>query len=192
MKFDRTKRGDYMKVINTDLEGVVLVEPVVHGDHRGYFTETYNRARMVEAGLDHEFVQDNQSLSAQPGTVRGLHYQLAPKAQTKLVRVVQGAIYDVAVDIRKSSPTFGQWVGVILTADNHRQLLIPKGFAHGFCTLVPNTIVAYKVDEYYSPEHDRGILWNDPALSIPWPTSYPVLSAKDQAHPILHNAEVFE
>jgi dTDP-4-dehydrorhamnose 3,5-epimerase len=181
-----------MKVINTDLEGVVIVEPVVHGDHRGYFTETYNRARMVEAGLDYEFVQDNQSLSAQTGTIRGLHYQLAPKAQTKLVRVVQGAIYDVAVDIRKSSPTFGQWVGVILTADNHRQLLIPKGFAHGFCTLVPNTIVAYKVDEYYSPENDRGILWNDPALSIPWPTSNPVLSAKDQAHPVLRNAEVFE
>jgi dTDP-4-dehydrorhamnose 3,5-epimerase len=106
--------------------------------------------------------------------------------------VVQGAIYDVAVDIRKSFPTFGQWVGVILTADNHRQLLIPKGFAHGFCTLVPNTIVAYKVDEYYSPEHDRGILWNDPALSIPWPTSNPVLSAKDQAHPVMHSAEVFE
>jgi dTDP-4-dehydrorhamnose 3,5-epimerase len=181
-----------MKVIKTDLEGVVLVEPAVHGDHRGYFTETYNRARMVEAGLDYEFVQDNQSLSAQTGTIRGLHYQLTPKAQTKLVRVVQGAIYDVAVDIRKSSPTFGQWVGVILTADNHRQLLIPKGFAHGFCTLVPNTIVAYKVDEYYSPEHDRGILWNDPALSIPWPVSNPVLSAKDQVHPILHSAEVFE
>ncbi|CAM3926784.1 dTDP-4-dehydrorhamnose 3,5-epimerase [Alicyclobacillus pomorum] len=181
-----------MKVIKTDLEGVVLVEPVVHGDHRGYFTETYNRARMDEAGLDYEFVQDNQSLSAQTGTIRGLHYQLAPKAQTKLVRVVQGAIYDVAVDIRKSSPTFGQWVGVILTADNHRQLLIPKGFAHGFCTLVPNTIVAYKVDEYYSPEHDRGILWNDLALAIPWPTSNPVLSAKDQAHPILNSAEVFE
>ncbi|MCL6633405.1 MAG: dTDP-4-dehydrorhamnose 3,5-epimerase [Alicyclobacillus herbarius] len=181
-----------MKITPTDLEGVILIEPDVFGDHRGYFTETYNKARLAEAGIELDFVQDNQSLSAQPGTLRGLHYQLTPKAQTKLVRVIQGAVYDIAVDIRKGSPTFGKWVAVILTADNHRQLLIPKGFAHGFCTLVPNTIVAYKVDEYYSPEHDRGILWNDPTLSIPWPTSNPVLSAKDERHPGLEEAEVFE
>ncbi|MCL6598830.1 MAG: dTDP-4-dehydrorhamnose 3,5-epimerase [Alicyclobacillus macrosporangiidus] len=181
-----------MKIIQTELEGVVVIEPDVFGDHRGYFTESYHRARMAEAGFDFDFVQDNQSFSVQAGTIRGLHYQLHPKAQTKLVRVIQGAVYDVAVDIRRTSPTFGKWVGVILSADNHRQLLVPKGFAHGFCTLVPNTIVAYKVDEYYSPEYDRGIYWGDERLGIPWPTSKPVLSDKDARHPRLHEADLFE
>lgn len=145
---------------------------------------------MHKLSVKYQFIQDNQSLSAEVGVLRGLHYQLNPKAQTKLIRVLSGVIYDVIVDIRRNSPTFGQWVGVILSEYNKRQLLVPKGFAHGFCTLVPNTQVLYKVDEYYSPENDRGILWNDPALGIDWPTSNPVLSDKDQRHPLLKDAEL--
>lgn len=179
-----------MKRIETKLQGAVILEPEVHGDHRGYFMESYNRARMEQLGLGIEFVQDNQSLSAMPGVIRGLHYQLNPKAQTKLVRVLNGAIYDVIVDIRKSSPTFGQWIGVTLTEHNKRQLLVPQGMAHGFCTLVPNTLVHYKVDEYYSAEHDRGIAWNDPDLGIDWPAVRPILSEKDMKQPRLINAEM--
>lgn len=178
-----------MKVTQLKLEGAALIEPIVHGDHRGFFMESYNEALMHEAGIKYDFIQDNQSLSAQPGVLRGLHYQLNPKAQTKLVRVISGAIYDVIVDIRRSSSTFGQWQGFILSEYNYRQLLVPQGFAHGFCTLFPNTQVMYKVDEYYSPEHDRGILWNDPALSIDWPISEPILSDKDRQHPLFANAE---
>ncbi|MBD7968896.1 dTDP-4-dehydrorhamnose 3,5-epimerase [Paenibacillus gallinarum] len=178
-----------MKVTSLQLEGANIIEPIVHGDHRGFFMESYNEEVFQQNGINHKFIQDNQSLSAEPGVIRGLHYQLNPKAQTKLVRVISGAIYDVILDIRTNSPTFGQWVGVILSEHNKRQLLVPKGFAHGFCTLVPNTQVLYKVDEYYSPENDRGILWNDPALNIDWPTSQPILSDKDQTHPILANAE---
>ncbi|MFF3923931.1 dTDP-4-dehydrorhamnose 3,5-epimerase [Paenibacillus lactis] len=179
-----------MKSTPLGLKDAFLLEPVVYGDNRGYFLESYNISDFENLGLKYNFVQDNQSLSMEPGVIRGLHYQLNPKAQTKVVRVLTGAIYDVIVDIRKSSPTFGQWVGVILSEHNKRQLLVPKGFAHGFCTLVPNTQVLYKVDEYYSPEHDRGILWNDPALGIDWPTSNPVLSGKDQRHPLLKDAEM--
>lgn len=179
-----------MKVIPLKLEGAKVIEPVVHGDHRGFFMESYNEQVMKQNGINHDFIQDNQSLSVETGVIRGLHYQLEPKAQTKLIRVISGAIYDVILDIRKSSPTFGQWVGVILSEHNKRQLLVPKGFAHGFCTLVPNTQVFYKVDEYYSPENDRGILWNDPALGIDWPTSHAILSEKDQKQPVLANAEI--
>lgn len=179
-----------MQVIYTKLEGLYIVEPDVHGDHRGFFMESYSSRTFAKHGVDVPFVQDNHSLSAEPGVIRGLHYQLNPKAQTKLVRVATGAIYDVAVDIRRNSPTFGQWVGVILSEANKRQLLVPQGFAHGFCTLVTNTQVLYKVDEYYSPEHDRGILWNDPAIGIDWPTSKPILSDKDTKHPLLKDAEI--
>ncbi|MEC0258403.1 dTDP-4-dehydrorhamnose 3,5-epimerase [Paenibacillus lautus] len=179
-----------MRVEPLKLEGVNIVEPVVHGDHRGFFMESYNERVFRDRGIHNNFIQDNHSLSVEPGVLRGLHYQLNPKAQTKLIRVLTGAIYDVILDIRKSSPTFGQWVGVILSEHNKRQLLVPKGFAHGFCTLVPNTQVLYKVDEYYSPEHDRGILWSDPALGIDWPASNPILSDKDQQHPLLKDAEV--
>ncbi|MEJ8305027.1 dTDP-4-dehydrorhamnose 3,5-epimerase [Saccharibacillus sacchari] len=179
-----------MKVTPLKLNKAAIIEPVVHGDHRGFFMESYNKSLMHEAGIRYDFIQDNQSLSAQPGVLRGLHYQLNPKAQTKLLRVISGAIYDVIVDVRRGSPTFGQWQSFILSEFNHRQLLVPKGFAHGFCTLVPNTQVMYKVDEYYSPEHDRGILWNDPALGIDWPTSNPILSEKDQKHPLLQDAEL--
>ncbi|WP_339268383.1 dTDP-4-dehydrorhamnose 3,5-epimerase [Paenibacillus sp. FSL K6-1330] len=179
-----------MKLTPLKLTGACLLEPKVHGDHRGFFMESYNERLFQENGVHYNFIQDNHSLSSEPGVLRGLHYQLNSKAQTKLIRVLEGAIYDVVVDIRKSSPTFGQWVGVILSEHNKRQLLVPKGFAHGFCTLVPNTQVLYKVDEYYSPEHDRGILWSDPALGIDWPTSNPILSDKDQRHPLLKDAEM--
>ncbi|MGG4344454.1 dTDP-4-dehydrorhamnose 3,5-epimerase [Paenibacillus lautus] len=179
-----------MNVTPLKLTDAFVLEPVVHGDHRGFFMESYNDSLFKQHGVTYNFIQDNQSLSAEAGVLRGLHYQLNPNAQTKLIRVLTGAIYDVIVDIRKSSSTFGQWVGVILSEHNHRQLLVPKGFAHGFCTLVPNTQVLYKVDEYYSPEHDRGILWNDPALGIDWPTSNPILSDKDQRHPLLKEAEM--
>ncbi|ALP37333.1 dTDP-4-dehydrorhamnose 3,5-epimerase [Paenibacillus sp. IHB B 3084] len=177
-------------IIKEVLSGAKIIEPVVHGDHRGFFMESYNEQIMKENGIDHAFIQDNQSMSAEAGVIRGLHYQLNPKAQTKLIRVLSGAIYDVILDIRKSSPTFGQWIGVILSEHNRRQLLVPKGFAHGFCTLVPNTQVLYKVDEYYSPENDRGILWNDPALGIDWPTSHAILSEKDQKQAALADADI--
>lgn len=179
-----------MNVTPLKLTDAFVLEPVVHGDHRGFFMESYNDSLFKQHGITYNFIQDNQSLSVEAGVLRGLHYQLNPKAQTKLIRVLTGAVYDVIVDIRKSSPTFGQWVGVILSEHNHRQLLVPKGFAHGFCTLVPNTQVLYKVDEYYSPENDRGILWNDPALGIDWPMSNPTLSDKDQRHPLLKDAEM--
>ena len=179
-----------MKITETKIPGVLIIEPRIFQDARGFFMESYNRRTYRESGLDYNFVQDNHSLSVEAGVIRGLHYQLQPKAQTKLVRVIRGAIYDVVVDIRKNSVTFGQWVGIILTEHNKRQLLVPKGFAHGFCTLVPNTEVEYKVDEYYSPEHDRGILWNDPDLGIDWPVSTPILSDKDQNHPRLKDAEI--
>ncbi|MBD2864811.1 dTDP-4-dehydrorhamnose 3,5-epimerase [Paenibacillus oceani] len=179
-----------MKIKKLELEGLMIIEPKVHGDIRGFFMESYNEQIFGELNIDYKFVQDNHSLSAEEGVVRGLHYQLPPKSQTKLVRVISGAIYDVVVDIQRYSPTFGQWVGVILSEYNKRQLLVPKGFAHGFCTLVPNTQVIYKVDEYYSPDHDRGILWNDPALRIDWPTSNPILSEKDKLHPVLNVADL--
>jgi dTDP-4-dehydrorhamnose 3,5-epimerase len=179
-----------MQVIQTKLTGAYIIEPKVYGDHRGFFMESYNSDTFKQNNIDYTFVQDNHSLSQETGVLRGLHYQLSPKAQTKLIRVISGAIYDVIVDIRKGSPTFGQWIGVILSAANKRQLLVPKGFAHGFCTVVPNTEVVYKVDEYYSPIHDRGILWSDPALGIDWPTSHPILSDKDQKLPLLKEAEI--
>lgn len=178
-----------MNVISTNLPGVKLIEPAVFGDHRGFFLESYNKQTFAAHGIHHDFIQDNHSLSAESGVLRGLHYQLAPKAQTKLVRVAAGAIYDVVVDIRHGSPTFGQWQGFILSAANKRQLLVPQGFAHGFCTIVPNSEVLYKVDALYSPEHDRGIAWNDPALAVDWPTSTPILSEKDTKHPVLADAD---
>ncbi|WP_017815623.1 dTDP-4-dehydrorhamnose 3,5-epimerase [Paenibacillus shenyangensis] len=179
-----------MKSTALKLEGAKLLEPIIHGDNRGFFMESYNERVMNELGVHHRFIQDNQSLSVEAGVLRGLHYQLNPKAQTKIIHVISGAIYDVIVDIRQESETFGQWMGFILSTDNKRQLLVPQGFAHGFCTLVANTQVSYKVDQYYSPEHDRGILWNDPAIGIDWPVSEPILSEKDKKHPLLKDAEL--
>jgi len=179
-----------MKVTSLAIPEVLLVQPVRHGDSRGFFSETYNRRAFDAAGVAGEFVQDNHSLSAATGVIRGLHFQLPPFAQDKLVRVVRGAILDVAVDIRRNSPTFGKYVEAELTADNGHQLWIPKGFAHGFCTLQPNTEVIYKVTEYYAPTHDRGVLWNDPDIGIKWPVTEAnaVLSKKDTEHPRLKNS----
>ncbi len=174
-----------------EISGLLLVEPKKFGDHRGFFSETYNRLRLAEAGFDLEFVQDNQSLSAETGVVRGLHFQSPPHAQDKLVRVTRGAILDVAVDLRRGSPTFGDHVAVELSEANWRQLLVPKGFAHGFATLAPATEVIYKVTDYYAPDHDHGILWNDPDLGIDWPVAAEAarLSDKDRLQPRLAEIE---
>lgn len=174
-----------MKLTKTALDGVVILEPNVFGDDRGYFMESYSRKAYESVGLEFDLVQDNQSLSAKAGTVRGLHYQEKPMAQTKIVRALSGAIYDVAVDIRMGSPTFGMWVGVILSSSNKRQLVVPRGFAHGICTLVDNTVIMYKVDNYYSKDHDKGVKWDDPDLKITWPTDNPTLSEKDTYQPML-------
>lgn len=179
-----------IKVTETTLKGVKIIEPRAFGDNRGFFMESYNEKELTEEGIHIKFVQDNQSLSSEPGIVRGLHYQLNPKCQTKLLRALTGAILDVVVDIRRGSPTFGKWESFILSEYNRRQLLIPKGFAHGFCTLTPNVNVFYKVDEYYAPEQDRGIMWNDPDIGIVWPVSDPILSEKDKHHPLLKDAEI--
>lgn len=179
-----------MKVTETNLEGVMIVEPTMYGDNRGWFMETYNQSSFIESGLNYSFVQDNHSFSSEKSTLRGLHYQLNPKAQTKLIRCTKGAIYDVAVDIRKGSPTYGKWFGLELSENNKKQLLIPKGFAHGFLTLTENVEVQYKVDEFYSPKNDRAIIWNDPEININWPLSIqPILSDKDKNAPRLQNAE---
>jgi len=166
---------------------VKLVEPTVVRDGRGVFSETYSKRALAEAGIDAAFVQDNHSLSVAKGVVRGLHFQIPPRAQDKLVRVIRGSILDVAVDIRYGAPTYGQHVAVVLSADNWRQLWVPKGFAHGFCTLEPNTEVLYKVTDYYAPQHDRGLAWDDPALGIDWPVTpeSAILSEKDRHHPKL-------
>ncbi|MBY3619296.1 dTDP-4-dehydrorhamnose 3,5-epimerase [Acinetobacter sp. CUI P1] len=178
-----------MKFTPTELEGVLIIEPAVFGDHRGWFMETFSEAKFQEQGLQLQFVQDNQSFSAAKGTLRGLHYQINPKAQTKLVRCTKGGIFDVAVDIRRGSPSYGKWFGIELTADNKKQLLIPKGFAHGFMTLTDDVEVQYKCDELYAPECDGGILWNDPEIGIKWPIHIqPVLSGKDESAPLLKNS----
>ena len=179
-----------MKVIDTKLAEVKIIEPKVFKDNRGFFMESFSQQKFAESGLNFDFIQDNHSLSEDKYVIRGLHYQQNPMAQTKLVRVITGAIYDVAVDIRRDSCTFGEWVGVTLSADNHQMLLVPQGFAHGFCTLTENTHVQYKVDAYYSAQDDRGILWNDPDLAIAWPTLDPVLSEKDAKQPLLKDAEI--
>jgi dTDP-4-dehydrorhamnose 3,5-epimerase len=178
-----------MQLIDMEIPQVKLLAPKKYGDARGFFSETYSQKAMKDLGLDLKFVQDNHSFSAAKGVLRGLHYQLSPMAQDKLVRVIRGAILDVAVDIRKSSPTFGQYVKAIISAENWRQILIPVGFAHGFVTLEPDTEVIYKVTEYYSPSHERGIAWNDPAIGIDWATEKfePVLSERDKVHPTLKN-----
>ena len=176
-----------MEIKALDLDGVFEIAPARHGDDRGFFSETWNRRVLQDAGIPIDFVQDNQSLSAAAGTLRGLHFQTPPHAQAKLVRVLQGAVFDVAVDIRVGSPTFGQWVGTELSRSKWNQLFVPIGFAHGFVTLVPDTEVAYKVSDYYAAEHDRAIRFDDPAIGIDWPAGLPPfqLSEKDRAAPRL-------
>lgn len=181
-----------MRVTPTALDAVLLLEPTVFGDTRGFFLESYNEHHFNEAiGREVRFVQDNHSRSTK-GVLRGLHYQLPPNDQAKLVRVVAGTIFDVAVDIRRSSPTFGKWVGVVLSAENQRQLWIPEGFAHGFLTLSESADVLYKTSSYYWPAGEAAVLWNDPALAIEWPSSCePLLSQKDKFAPLLQDASLF-
>lgn len=178
-----------MKIELTPLPDVLILTPARFGDARGWFSETFSAKRFAEAGLDMEWVQDNHSFSAAVGTLRGLHYQRPPHAQDKLVRCTRGAIFDVAVDIRRGSPTYGQWTGVELTAENGRQLLVPKGFLHGFLTLVPDTEVQYKCTDLYAPAHEGAVRWNDPTLGIDWGVTYPALSAKDQVAPFFADLE---
>ena len=176
-----------MTIMATAIPDVKLIVPEKHADHRGFVSETYSRERWAGEGVHLEIVQENHTLSPTRGTIRGLHYQIAPAAQAKVVRVVRGAIYDVAVDLRRRSPTFGRWVGAILSAAEWNQVLVPIGFAHGFCTLEPNTEVVYKLTSHWSPTHERGIRWNDPALAIDWPepAADPVLSDRDRQWPLL-------
>jgi dTDP-4-dehydrorhamnose 3,5-epimerase len=176
-----------MEIVDTAIPAVKVLTPKKFGDHRGFFSETYNKKTLATAGINLDFVQDNHSLSAERGVIRGLHFQLEPFGQDKLVRVTRGRIFDVAVDLRRSSKTYGHHVAVELSAENWKQLLVPIGFAHGFVTLEPNTEVIYKVTNYYSPQHDRGLFWNDPALGINWPIApgEAVLSDKDKVQPRL-------
>lgn len=182
-----------MNVINTDIDGVKIIEPDVHGDARGWFCEQYNAARYKAAGITADFVQDNESFSSK-GVVRGLHWQAGEHAQAKLVRVIKGAAWDVAVDIRKGSPTFGKYVSVVLTGDNKKQLFIPRGFAHGFVVLEDETLFSYKCDNLYCKESERGLMFNDPALQIQWPEIDVEikLSDKDQKHPPLAEIEPWQ
>lgn len=181
-----------MNITKTEIPDVLIIEPRVFGDARGFFFESYNEREFLAAiGLDVHFVQDNHSRSCR-GVLRGLHYQLPPAAQGKLVRCVAGEVFDVAVDLRKSSPTFGRWIGVHLSADNRRQTWIPPGFAHGFLVLSETAEFLYKTTEYYAPEYERCILWNDPELAIVWPqTEPPLISMKDQAGSRFSKAEMF-
>ena len=171
-----------MKITKTKLDGVVVIEPDVFGDNRGFFMESWNKKKMEEAGLFYDFVQDNHSKSTVKGTLRGIHFQKGDKAQAKLVRCVKGAVLDVAVDLRKNSPTFKQWVGVELSAENKKQLLIPRGFGHGFLTLTDDVEFLYKADNYYAPEAEAGIRWNDPDISVEWGVEEPLLSEKDKTN----------
>ena len=174
-----------MKITKTKLESVVIIEPDVFGDNRGFFMESWNKKKMAEAGLDYDFVQDNHSKSTVKGTLRGIHFQKGDKAQAKLVRCVKGAVLDVAVDLRRNRPTFKQWVGVELSEENKKQLLIPRGFGHGFVTLTDDVEFLYKADNYYAPEADAGIRWNDPEIGVEWGIEVPILSEKDKKNPFL-------
>jgi dTDP-4-dehydrorhamnose 3,5-epimerase len=174
-----------MKITQTSLQGLLIIEPRIFNDGRGYFFESYNKSRFIEAGIDIDFVQDNQSVSHK-GAVRGLHAQFAPFGQAKLVRVIQGRVLDVAVDIRKNSPTYGQYETIELCSNTHTQFLVPEGFLHGFATLEDDTIFAYKVNNYYSKECETGVRWNDPTLNINWGIAEQdaIVSAKDELLPL--------
>jgi dTDP-4-dehydrorhamnose 3,5-epimerase len=181
-----------MKFVPTDLSDVIRIEPTVHGDERGYFMETWQARRFSEAGIGDEFVQDNFSHSSK-GTLRGLHYQIE-QAQGKLVRVVQGEVFDVAVDLRKSSPQYGQWVGVVLSAENKHQLWVPPGFGHGFLVLSKSAEFEYKCTDYYAPEFECAVRWDDPDIGVNWPLvagEQPMLSSKDSAAPFFKDAETY-
>jgi dTDP-4-dehydrorhamnose 3,5-epimerase len=180
-----------VNIIKTPIPGLLVIEPQVFRDERGYFIESYNQQKLIDAGIQTVFVQDNESKSVR-GTIRGLHYQLDPHSQTKLVRVITGAVFDVAVDLRKGSPTFGQWYGIELTEENKIQFYIPQGFAHGFSVLSETAVFAYKCDRIYNPGAERGICYNDPSLQIDWKISEKeaIVSNKDLKHPDIKNAEM--
>lgn len=172
-----------MEFIKTNFKDAWIIKPQVFKDERGFFLENYSKKKFLEQGIDVDFVQDNHSMSVQKGVIRGLHFQLPPDTQAKLVRVTKGSVYDVIVDIRKDSETYGQWQGFELTDKNFLMLFIPRGFAHGFVTLEDNTEFTYKCDNFYAPKNEGGIIWNDPTLNIDWPIKEPILSEKDKLHP---------
>ena len=178
-----------MNKIETKLDGVCILEPRLFGDHRGYFMETYSEKKFAEIGISTVFVQDNESFTAQKGTLRGLHFQKEPMAQAKLVRVLSGAVLDVAVDLRRGSPTYLQWEAVELSAENKRMFYLPRGFAHGFLTLTDNVTFVYKVDRFYSPECDRSIRFDDPQIGVAWGIKSPILSQKDLDAPLLKDSD---
>ena len=178
-----------MKIEATKLAGVMILTPDVFGDHRGFFMESWSKRRMEEAGLFYDFVQDNHSSSTVRGTLRGIHFQKGEWCQAKLVRCTRGSVLDVAVDLRKASPTYKQWVGVELSEDNKKQLLIPRGFGHGFVTLTDHVEFMYKADNYYAPQADGGIRWNDPEIGVEWGVERPILSDKDTKNPFLKDVE---
>ena len=179
-----------MKVIGTDFQGLLVIEPEVFRDERGWFTESYVKSKMTESGIDFDFVQDNHSYSARRGTLRGIHFQINPRAQTKLIRCTRGAIMDTVVDLRKGSDTYLKWFSIELSADNKKQLLIPKGFGHAFLTLTDDVEVQYKVDDFYSSIHDRSVRFDDPELGIEWGIDEPILSPKDRDAPYLKDSDV--
>ena len=179
-----------MKVVSTDIEDLFIIEPQVFGDNRGWFMESWSQKKMEEAGLFYNFVQDNHSFSALKGTLRGLHFQKGSSSQAKLVRCVRGAVLDVAVDLRKNSKTYKKWVGCILSEENKKQFLIPRGFAHGFLTLTDNVEFVYKADNYYDPQADRNIIWNDEEINVDWGIENPILSEKDKKAPKLSESDV--
>lgn len=172
-----------MKVTHASIKDVLIIEPDVFNDNRGYFMETFHQDRYLRCGIDSRFIQDNLSFSIQ-GTLRGLHFQIN-HPQAKLVQVFAGEIFDVAVDLRQNSPTYGQWTGIRLSAENHRQMYIPKGFAHGFCVMSQQALFAYKCSDFYAPDDEGGILWSDPNIDIHWPVENPIISAKDRKLPML-------
>lgn len=178
-----------MRSLKTDIPGLVLLEPVIHEDHRGWFIESYSQKEFETHGITVQFVQDNHSMSRQKGVLRGLHYQMSPMAQGKLLRCTQGSLLDVAVDLRKDSPTYKKWFSVVLSAANKRLFFVPRGFGHGFLTLENDTQVEYKVDAYYSPQHDRSIRYDDPELGIDWGVDDVILSDKDRNAPLLKDSD---
>ncbi len=178
-----------MNAIKTELDGAIIIEPDVFSDHRGWFMESWSKKKYEELGINVDFVQDNESFTAKKGTLRGLHFQMDPMAQSKIVRVVKGAVLDVAVDLRKNSPTYLKWISVELSEDNKRQFFIPKGFAHGFVTLTDNVQFVYKCDNFYSKECDRSIRFDDPEIGVEWGITDPIVSDKDKNAPLLKDSD---
>lgn len=189
-KFAKRKGLTYLKAYETEVTGAMVIEPDVFGDNRGWFMESYSKRKLAEVGIDVDFIQDNRSFSAEKGTLRGLHCQVNPTAQSKLLTCVHGEIMDVAVDIRKGSPTYMKWTSVILSGENKKSFFIPKGCLHGFVTLTDDVEVMYKVDEFYCPEDDRSVKFNDPEIGVEWRIDNPILSKKDISAPLLKDSDV--